>query len=474
MPAFTPSDKVKKIRASIDHPVIDSDGHLIEYLPAVRERLRALAGNDVVRHFERHYWTMDHGYRVPPEVRRRFGISAAPWWTFHAKMSLDRATSMLPALQFERLPELGIDFAVVYPSYFIQFPVAEDEDFRRAGCRAVNQYLADTYSGLRERMLPVAAIPMNTPEEGLDELRYATGELGFRAVVMQGVILRKAGDPPRIWVDGLGHDSAYDYDPVWKFCEDNGIAATFHSSAMNWGSHASMTNFMFNHVGHFATAGEATARSLLFGGVPKRFPRLRFAFLEGGVAWAGALFAQFSGNYSKRNGRAIDHYNPVHLDRHLIRSLFALCATDDMKQYSDELEHAVKPLSTPREPSDDFAESGFESVTDIAEVFARSLFFGCEGDDPMNALATSRFARILGTRINTIYGSDIGHWDVRDMREVLPEVYELVEEGVFQPDDFRAIVFDSPVRLWTDNNPDFFVGTAVENQVKERRQQLNA
>ena len=35
-------------------------------------------------------------------------------------------------------------------------------------------------------------------------------------------------------------------------------------------------------------------------------------------------------------------------------------------------------------------------------------------------------------------GSDIGHWDVPDMRDVVPEAYELVEDGRLVADQFRA------------------------------------
>ena len=63
-----------------------------------------------------------------------------------------------------------------------------------------------------------------------------------------------------------------------------------------------------HHIGNFAAAGEATARALLFGGVPLRHPRLRFAFQEGGVAWASALLAGLVGHYEKRNRQAIEHY----------------------------------------------------------------------------------------------------------------------------------------------------------------------
>lgn len=129
---YAPSDEVRRIRRSIDHPVIDSDAHVIEYLPDVRERLRSIGGADVVRRFDRHYWTMDRGHEIPATLRRRYGISRPPWWTYPARNTLDRATATFPALLQERLPEIGIDFLVVYPSYFIQFPMAADEDFRQA------------------------------------------------------------------------------------------------------------------------------------------------------------------------------------------------------------------------------------------------------------------------------------------------------------------------------------------------------
>jgi predicted TIM-barrel fold metal-dependent hydrolase len=473
--SFAPSDDVRRIRESIDHPVIDSDGHIVEYLPDLRERIRTFGGADVVRRFDRHYWSMDHITRLPPAVQRRFGISRPPWWTYQARNSLDRATATFPNLLYERLPELGLDFAVIYPSYFVQFPAAGDEDFRRAGCRAVNQYLADTFRHLADRMTPVAAIPMHTPDEAVEELRFATEELGLRAAVLNGVVLRPVPGSDRVWVDTLGLDSAHDYTPVWRFCEDNGIAATFHSVGMNWGSRASVSNFMHNHVGHFAAAGEGTARSLLFAGVPTRFPRLRFAFLEGGAAWAGALYAQLTGNFSKRNREAVRHYDPRTLDVALIRDLLGRYGTPTMTAAADDLDRALLPLSTPVESiPDEFAGTGLRTEQDIRDVFERSLFFGCEGDDPMSAVATDRFARYLGIRVNAIYGSDIGHWDVPDIREVLPEVYELVDRGVFEPADFRCLVFDAPVRLWTDNNPGFFDGTAVEAAVRGHRARLDA
>ncbi len=465
---YAPSDEVRRIRRSIDHPVIDSDAHVIEYLPDVRERLRSIGGADVVRRFDRHYWTMDRGHEIPATLRRRYGISRPPWWTYPARNTLDRATATFPALLQERLPEIGIDFLVVYPSYFIQFPMAADEDFRRAGCRAVNSYLADTFSGLESCMTPAAAIPMHTPEEAIDELVHVTERLALRSAVFAGVVLRQVPGTERVWVDSFGMDSPHDYEPVWRFCEDRGIAVTFHSAGMGWGSRAGLSNFMENHIGHFAAAGESVARSLLFAGVPVRHPRLRFAFLEGGVAWAASLYAGLTEHYGKRSGDAIRLYDPREIDISLMRSFLEGKGTASMRRHADLLERSLQPLNPVFDPiPDEFASTGFTSVEHIREVFERSYFFGVEGGDPMNAVATESFSRHLGARMNAIYSSDLGHWDVRDMREVLQEAHELVDDDVASAADFRRMVFEAPVRLWTGGNPRFFDGTVIEKAARE-------
>ena len=70
----------------------------------------------------------------------------------------------------------------------------------------------------------------------------------------------------------------------------------------------------------------------------------------------------------------------------------------------------------------------------------------------------------MGARLNALFSSDIGHMDVPDMTEVLPEAYELVEHGLLTDDDFRDFMFENAVRFWGEVNPDFFKGTVVEKQ----------
>ncbi|MOA56390.1 hypothetical protein D3C78_1803600 [compost metagenome] len=74
----------------------------------------------------------------------------------------------------------------------------------------------------------------------------------------------------------------------------------------------------------------------------------------------------------------------------------------------------------------------------------------------------------LGTKINAIWSSDIGHWDVPDLTEPLAESWDLVEQGVISADDFRALVFDNPYRFYTEANPAFFAGTDIAHKLGKR------
>ena len=91
------------------------------------------------------------------------------------------------------------------------------------------------------------------------------------------------------------------------------------------------------------------------------------------------------------------------------------------------------------------------------------FFFGCEADDRGVAVAF-RAANLVGTQIKTVFGSDIGHWDVPDASEVLPESYELVEDSAIDLDDYQDFVFGDSVRLHGQMNASFFAGTVIEDQ----------
>lgn len=470
MDAKTRKTHSARIRAELSHPVIDADGHTIEYGPAYFEFLKQVGGTAIA---ERYRAKLDAGgwYRMSPEERIRKRVTRPTSWGLPTKNTLDRATAMLPRLFRERMDDFGLDFSIVYSTLALVLIREEDAELRRATCRALNAMLADIFAEQKDRMAPVAVIPTHTPEEAIAELEYAVCTLGFKAVMVNSNVRRpipEAADAT--WVDVLCMDGPYNYDPLWAKCMELKVAVTTHSPSTGWGSRVATNHYIYNHVGSFAAAGEAFAKAVILGGVTRRFPTLNFAFLEGGVGWASELYAGLMSHCGKRNPNGIGNYDPRNLDVEKLADLFA--------QYGGNL---VRGRPDPKDPNfarwpggwhwmDDpliaheLDNLGIRDTEDVRRLFEGNFYFGCEADDPLVALAFDERLN-SGAKLKAIFSSDIGHWDVTDMEEVLEEAHELVDDDLIDNDQFKDFVFTHPAMLHAGMNRDFFKGTVVERDV---------
>jgi len=463
------------VRARLRHPVIDSDGHWIEFEALALDYLKQVGGPELVRRYQgsaSQFFSNRFWAGLPEQERSRRRVMQPPWWIFPTRNTLDRATAMLPRLLYQRLDEIGLDFAVLYPSSFMLFaPFIRDAELRRAACRAFNTYAAGQFREFAGRLTPAAVIPMHTPEEAIAELEYAVRQLGMK-VVMMGSLMRRpvaAAEQERsearryaVWPEVLGIDSESSYDPVWAKCVELGVAPTFHTGTQGIGTRVSISNFVYNHLGHFAAAGEAVCKALFLGGVTRRFPGLKFAFLEGGVGWACSLYTDLIGHWKKRNPESLASVDPENLDVNLLTDLFRRYGGAAVNEKLDGLGQALAVMTEHPAQTDDFAACGIVRAQDIRDLFVSSFYFGCEADDPINTWAFAAWAHPYGATFNILLGSDIGHFDVPDMTEVLPEAHELLDQRLLSAEGLRDFLFSNPVKFWAGGNPDFFKGTVVE------------
>lgn len=465
-----------RLRTRLRHPVIDADGHVVEVSPLIVQSIRDVAGGGMAGRFlkERDSGRLWAGWKTMSGVQRRDNRTpASAWWGMPAT-TLDRATASLAKLQYQRLDDLGIDLAVLYPTEGLSALLLPEAELRQAACRALNHYYTQQYGPYADRLAPTAIIPMHTPREAIAELEYAVKTLGFKAVAIMGQVHRPT---PRVereradlanfsrYLDVLAIDSDHDYDPFWARCVELKVSVGVHGSGQGWGSRRSTSRYVYNHVGAFAAAGEAFCKALVMGGVPKRFPKLPFAFLEGGVAWACELYAGLIGHWKKRGGKAIRRLDPARLDVERLMRLYATYGDERVRANLAEIRTEFERKEFQPAELDDFALAGLGSAQEFRKIFERQFYFGCEADDPMNAWAFNRKVNPYGARLNPILGSDIGHWDVEDMTGVLPEAYELVEHGLVSRADFRAFTFENARDFYLKGNPRFFEGTVLENRL---------
>jgi predicted TIM-barrel fold metal-dependent hydrolase len=468
------STRAAQIRAEVDHPIIDADGHFVEVGPLLHDEIvadleefggSALRDRFLANSARALDTSTALASRDDPAVRAQWRAMPS-WWGWQTANVRDRATAHLPALLYERLDELGIDFTILYPSMALGYFETTDVELSSAVCRAVNRANARIFEPYRDRCTVGAMVPINTPEQAVEEAEYAVRTLGAKSLLVSEHVKRPlAGGGYRL--DNFGIDSEYDYDPFWATCIELGVAPVVHSSLQSHRVTRSVSSYVYNHIDGLAASHESLCKALFLGGVTNRFPTLRVGFLEGGVAWACELFTGLVGHWEKRNRDEIWQLDPDRLDVDSLLAYFERYGTDDVTARLDEIRaYFSRPAARPVEV-DEFAACGITAVDDLRDRFVPNFYFGCEADDPLVSWAFRDDVNPLGARLRPILGSDISHWDVPDMTEPVAEAYELVERGLITEADFRDLTFTNPVLLHAGANPDFFAGSVCETAARE-------
>jgi predicted TIM-barrel fold metal-dependent hydrolase len=475
---MTMKHRAAEIRAGLKHPVIDGDGHWMEPIPIFLEHLREAGGPKSVDQIREFWRARDAWYRATWTERHHKRLRRTIWWGVTSN-TLDKATALLPALLNERLPELGIDFALIYPSFGLTINTIPQDDLLCAAARAYNRMTAEMFAPFAARFAPVAIVPAHTPRQAIEELEYAVGHLGYKAIMLRGNQERpipsaaEGIDPQKAawYCDTIALDSPYDYGPFWQRCVDLGVAVTQHAGSPRWVDRASISNFTYNHVGHFAESNHAFARGVFLGGVVRRHPSLNFGFMEGGVSWACQMCDDLIEHWEKRRRAGLQYPGATSVAE--LRQLINRYGDQRLKDNADAImnnldvfrpECSIEELERPEHVADDFEAAGISSKDDVRAVFANNFYFGCEADDRATLWA---FDPRTGVRLRPVFSSDFTHFDVPDFREVIPEAFEMVEKGLVTEQDFREFTFVNAARLHTRNNPDFFKGTVVERAVAD-------
>jgi predicted TIM-barrel fold metal-dependent hydrolase len=183
------------------------------------------------------------------------------------------------------MDEVGIESTVVYPTLGLGFGHTANIDWGIAVAHAYNDWLYDTFTSQNARIRGVGLLPLQEPQAAVEELRRMVRDLGFVGAVI----------PSNGWQQHLG---AADYWPIYAAAEELGVCLGIHG-----GNHGQIG---MDHVNLWWVAhaiGHPHGISIALGtmvanGVFDRFPRLRVAYLEAGVAWLFTVLERFSGSYA--------------------------------------------------------------------------------------------------------------------------------------------------------------------------------
>ena len=329
----------------LDHPVIDADGHLIEFLPLVDELVREIADAGVAeryRQFMRHALAPDDGGFMPARV----------FWGLPEENTLDRTTVMLPAVR----RAAGRARASTSPRC-IRPPVCRpatmpDAEVRQALAGRSTRTTRSSSPTMPIGSTPVAVIPhASRPRRRSPSSTTPSGTLGMKARDRCGRCGRRGRTlprrRPRAWLDSLGHDSAHDYDPVWAALRRAAASSLRSIGGMGWGSRISTDEL-------HATTTSATSRPparpsagrcswVAYRGASR--PALR---LPRGRRRLGAhLYNDIIGHWEKRNRDTVQHFDPRRLRSRPVRLAARRVRDGRIRDHRDATSAAAERLIAP-------------------------------------------------------------------------------------------------------------------------------
>jgi predicted TIM-barrel fold metal-dependent hydrolase len=173
---------------------------------------------------------------------------------------------------------------VVYPNTVPPFfpisglitliPSPDDYEYRLAGLRAHNRWLAEWCTEYPNRRAGVGQVLLNNVDDAIADVHWIADH-GLRG----GMLL--PGIPPGSGIDPL---HAPTYDPVWQACEERGVIVNVHGGggAPDHGLHPASLSMFVLEAGFYS---HRPLWSLVMSGVFDRYPNLRLVLAESGVGW---------------------------------------------------------------------------------------------------------------------------------------------------------------------------------------------
>lgn len=193
------------------------------------------------------------------------------------------------AARLAHMDQLGVEVQVLYPTLFLR-PVVKEPERELALCKSYNRWLAELWQEGDGRLRWVAKPPLGllerSPGTVRDELAWAR-EHGSCGIFMRGLECERALGAPYFY-------------PLWEIAAELDLPVCIHSANGSFVHHdffaddTSFTKFKLAVVGAFHT--------LLEKGIPRKFPAVRWGFVEVSAQWVPYVLNDLADRF-RRSGR---------------------------------------------------------------------------------------------------------------------------------------------------------------------------
>ena len=116
-----PNERLRAVRAQIDHPIVDADAHQLEVLAVVMDFVRDVGGPQMPDRLINYFMHARRAFRQTLDEREDQRTSVPVWWPVPTENTIDRATTALPGYLYERMDEI----------WWVKGTALKDGDFER-------------------------------------------------------------------------------------------------------------------------------------------------------------------------------------------------------------------------------------------------------------------------------------------------------------------------------------------------------
>jgi predicted TIM-barrel fold metal-dependent hydrolase len=193
--------------------------------------------------------------------------------------------------KLQSMDEIGVDYGIITPTLSLLLPSVNRPRYAVALANAYNRYILDRFAVDDERLRVALTVAPQKPARAAEEIdRFGDHD------DVAGVQLAATGlvPPP-----GDEH-----YDPIYRAARDNDLPVLFHSGGntsqllpviartANTYAEEHAVNHPFSHMWNLAT--------MMYRGVPERFPDLEFVFQEAGIGYIPYFTWRLDDHYLER------------------------------------------------------------------------------------------------------------------------------------------------------------------------------
>ena len=190
------------------------------------------------------------------------------------------------------LDEIGLDYAVLYPTAGLSIGMVQDPDWAVAVCRGYNNWLDAAYRQADPRLVGVALLPLQDVDAAVKELRRSVTELGMVGGMLPANSANMGVRSP------LGDEVFW---PLYEEAQRLDVPLAVHGApSVGLGIDYARSVTLANVLEHPLSVMIQLA-SMFLEGVFDEFPDLRVAYLEANTVWMPYMMDRMSGK--KRRGR---------------------------------------------------------------------------------------------------------------------------------------------------------------------------